>query len=78
MCMRIPLKESGIQVLAGLAPSNQTAGSLLRTSRAGKASNKNSAKSEFGEFTLIEKYAQLLLIERIRQSQIFDKPSHNQ
>ncbi len=70
--------RGGIQVLAGPAPSNKTAGSSLRTPLAGKASNKNSAKSGFGEFTLMEKYAQLLLIERIRQSQIFDKPSQDQ
>jgi hypothetical protein len=31
------------------------------------------AKSEFDKFTSIEKYAQLLLNERIRQSQKFDE-----
>ncbi len=60
--------EGGIQVLAGLAPSSQTIGSLLRTDRP--------AKCEFDEFTSIEKYTQILFIEHIRQSQKFDKPSN--
>ncbi len=62
--------EGGIQVLAGLAQSSQTIGSLLRTDRP--------AKCDFDEFTSIEKYTQLLFIEHIRQSQKFDEPSNYQ
>jgi hypothetical protein len=45
---RVPGKEGGIEVLAGLALCRQTAGSLLKNL-------KILPKSEFGEFTLIEK-----------------------
>jgi len=51
--------------LAGLAPSRQTARSLMRTLRLAKAARKKLAKSEFGNFTLMGKYTQLLLIECI-------------
>ncbi len=67
-----PGKEGEIQVLAGLAPSGQTVGSLLRTP-AGKASQNFSAKCHFREFTSMEKYTRLFLIKRILQSQKFDK-----
>jgi hypothetical protein len=56
-----PSKEGGMQVLAGLAPSSQTTVYLLTT-----AWLKKLAKSDLGEFTSMEKYTQLLLIERIR------------
>ncbi len=41
-----------------------------------KASQKNSAKSESGKFTSMEKYSQLLFIKCIWQSQKFVKPSY--
>jgi hypothetical protein len=40
---------------------------------ASKGGMKNLAKSKFGKFTSMERYAQLHLTKRIRQSQIFDK-----
>ncbi len=62
-------KEGGMHVLAGQAPSSQTTVYLLTT-----AWLKQLAKSVLGEFTSMEKYTQLLLIERIRWSQKFAKP----
>jgi hypothetical protein len=41
-----------------------------------RAGQKNLAESEFGEFIAMEKESKLLLIESIRQSQKFDKPSY--
>ncbi len=49
---------------------------LTENPTAGKAGCKNSAKSELGELTSMKKYAQLLLIAHIRQSQNFDKSSY--
>jgi hypothetical protein len=40
---------------------------------AGETGEKNSATSEFAEFTLIQKYIQLLFIEQIWQNKKFDK-----
>ncbi len=47
-------KEDVIQVLAGLYPSSQTVGSLLRISWPMICRWKKLAKSEFGEFTLMK------------------------
>ncbi len=60
-------------MLAGLAPSSQTVGSLLKTPGQQSSPEKKWNKSEFGKFTSMEKYAQPLLIERSRQSQNFKK-----
>ncbi len=60
-----PRREGGIQVLAGPALYSQTIGIHIENSLAGKAGWKNSAKSGLREFTLMEKYTQLLLIKRI-------------
>jgi hypothetical protein len=65
---------TGWMVLAGLATSIQTLGSLLRKPCLGKGGQKNSTKSEFGQFTSIEKCAQQLFIELFRQSNKFAKP----
>jgi hypothetical protein len=48
------------------APSSQTERNLLRTLGQAKPDRKKLAKTEFREFTLTDKYTQLLLIERIR------------
>jgi hypothetical protein len=50
----------GVQVLAGLAPSSQLVGSLLRAPLAGEADKKNLANSELSKLTSMEKYIQLL------------------
>jgi hypothetical protein len=68
-----PKKQGGILVLAGLGPCCQTVGTLLRTPWQ-QSWQKNLAKTELGEFTWIKKYTQLFFIERIWQSQKFDKP----
>ena len=61
-CMGLfPGTVGGIQVLAGLATSSQTEGSF--------ADQKDIEKSEFGKFTSMEKYTQLLLTECIWQGQ---------
>ncbi len=44
------MKDSWVQVLADLAPSSQTGGSLLILPLAGIAGHKNLPKSEFDEF----------------------------
>ncbi len=64
-------KEGGIQVLAVLASSSQTVGSLLRTFWSAKP-----AKSLFGKFTSMGNCTPLLLIESIQLSQKFDIPSY--
>jgi hypothetical protein len=46
---------------------------LIENPLTGKECLKKSGKSEFNEFASMEKYAQVLLIERIRQSQKFGK-----
>ncbi len=51
-----PCKEGDIKVLASLDLSNQTVGSLLRTSPAVEAGQKNLENSEFGKFAYMEKY----------------------
>jgi hypothetical protein len=50
---------------------------LTENPGAGKAGQKKSAKSEFGEFTSMEKCTQVLLIERICQRQKFNKPFYH-
>jgi len=67
--------EGGIQVLECLAPSSQTVKHLLRTPWPSKLAKKT-PKSESGKFTLMEKYAYLLFIEHIWESQKFNKPSY--
>jgi hypothetical protein len=64
-------KEGGIQVLAGLATSNQTVRSLLRNPLGSKAVWKKITKIEFGKFALVEECTQLLLIQHIQKSQKF-------
>jgi hypothetical protein len=61
--------------LANLAPSSQTVGSLLRTPYLAKPARIIWQNGEFGEYTSMEKYAELLFNWRIRQSQKLDKPS---
>jgi hypothetical protein len=56
-------KEGGIQVLAGLVPSSQKVGSLLKKTLAGKAGQKILAKKSCGKFTSIEKCTWLLLTQ---------------
>jgi hypothetical protein len=51
-----PCKEGDIKVLASLDLSSQRIGSLLRTSLAVEAGQKNLANSEFGKFASMEKY----------------------
>jgi hypothetical protein len=55
-----PGKEGGKQVLAGLAPSNQTKRLLLRTTR---PLWKNLAKSKSGEFASREKYTPMTFVQ---------------
>jgi hypothetical protein len=62
-----PGRRERIQVLSSLAPSSLIVGSSLRT-RAFEAGQKYLAESEFGKFTSMEKYAQLLLIANIQKS----------
>jgi hypothetical protein len=64
-----PVKE----VLAGLAKSNQTVGTLLRNPWPMKLTYQFSQKSDFGEFTLMEKCTQQLLMKRIWPTQTSDK-----
>jgi hypothetical protein len=73
----LPWNEGRIKVLPGLTPYSQTFLSKLRTTRLVKAAQKM-CKSEFGEFISMKKYAQLLLIECIRQSQKFGKVGFHQ
>ncbi len=60
----------GTQVLAGLVSSTKRV-LLLRTPWPALPQQKNWQKLSFGEFTTMEKHGQLLLIERIGQSQKF-------
>jgi len=60
----LPRKEGGTQVLAGLALSNQILGSLLRTPWP-KFPSEIWQNVRLGKFTLMEKYTQLLLTNRI-------------
>jgi hypothetical protein len=69
-------KEGGIQVLGDLATSSQNSRFLFENLLTHKVGKINLTKSEFNEFTSMEKCTQLLLIERIRQTQKFDKPSY--
>jgi hypothetical protein len=64
LCRNVP-KEGG-RVLAGPAPCSQTVRTYWKIS----------TKSEYIDFTLMEKCTQLLLIEGNRQSQKFYKPSN--
>ncbi len=64
--------ESGIHVLAGIVPSSQTVGSKMRTPWATKLVRKM-AKCEFGKFTSMEKYNQLLFKTRIYYFYYFTK-----
>ncbi len=50
---------------------------LIENPLDGKASQKGLAKGEFGTFTLMEKYNQLIFIECNERSQLFNKPSYN-
>ncbi len=50
-----PRMEGGIQVLACLSLSIQTVGSIFRAPWPTKQTGKNSAKSEFDEFTSVGK-----------------------
>jgi hypothetical protein len=69
----IPSKEGWIQVLAGQAPSSQTVGFYTEIPLTNKACQINLEKNEFGGFASMEKYTQLVLTQRIQQTQKFDK-----
>jgi hypothetical protein len=69
-------KWVGIQVFADLATSSQNSRFLFENLLTRKVGKINLTKSEFDDFTSMEKCIQLLLIERIRQTQKFDKPSY--
>jgi hypothetical protein len=69
-------KEGGIQVLGDLATSSQNSGTLFENLLTCKVGKINLTKSEFDEFTSMEKCIQLPLIEHIRQTQKFGKPSY--
>ncbi len=60
-------KEGRIQLFTGLASSSQIVGSLFRNTWPAKRAKKL-AKGSFSEFSPMEKYTQLLLIERMWQS----------
>jgi hypothetical protein len=65
-CARMfPVKQGGIQVLAGLTLFIQTVGSLLRKPWPEKPARQIWQKNKFGEFTLMEKYFQLILVKCI-------------
>jgi hypothetical protein len=65
--------DTGVFRPSSIMPNSRP---LIKNPLAGKAAEKNSAKSDFGEFTFMKKYTQLFFIERIWQSHKFDKPSH--
>ncbi len=67
-------QEGGIQVLTSLAPSSQTVGPLLRT----PCQLWRLEKSKIVEFTSEEKYAQLIFIKFICQSNKIGQLSHKE
>ncbi len=73
----LPKEEGVVQVLANLALARPTLRSLMRTPLSAEPARKLFCKSVLSEFASKERCTQLLLIEHIRQSQKFDKPSCN-
>ncbi len=65
--------DTGIGKFRSIYPNS---GILIENHLAGKAVQNVLAKSKFGEFTLMEKYTQLIFIEHNWRSQTFDKPSY--